>query len=128
MNAPENFGQGDKNDLLSKPRDIAKKLILVTTCSRFDFRIYNMAFHDLTFPNIALPKSFPTLFDLNTNFCPTPNIVKPKIYQTALDYTFRSIRLSNNFGKNNRKPNSMFLIRFYLQKLLNITYHLPLKS
>ena len=64
----------------------------------YNVRTTNLAFHDLTPPEITLPPGISNLFGLNHKFCPSPTKLQKSEYNFAAYELIRTIRIAAVFN------------------------------
>jgi hypothetical protein len=87
-----------------------------------DCFISNLAFHDLTPPNVIVPPGLKNLLGLNLNFCMTPNPISKKDLKKSLMELERSMRLKFHFRD---KPDQEYNKNLYISNKNWIPPHGP---
>lgn len=85
------------------PRANAKRLIAFKSVRMLNYKIINLAFHDLTDSTAIVPTSIKHVLGLGLKFCPTPPSIPTAFYTAALPALFRSIRLHYMFGGDDER-------------------------
>eukprot|EP01036_Dinobryon_divergens_P038985 gene38985-51268_t len=105
---PTNSARGrDKTPRSSTPERKTKSSLKQSTS---DFRVHNLAFHDLTPKGTAVPFGLKGLLGLGLKFCPTPSPVQSSVYIDALLPLFRSIRLGLMFKEDNQSYSKLIYV------------------